>query len=175
MKKEYEDIVPLRAMSKVYTLCYLLQAQLNSMDEEKYTQAVLEKVFVYSMIWSFGGPLPEDKVNNFRRNFSRFWIDTFKDIILPLKEGQSVFDIYYDLSNDSWEGWDEIVPEYIPPSELNFSKVVVQTAETTVNQKAGKQEQCSCNYRKNHFLSIHFSFIVFSVVTAFQTNPTSVY
>ena len=131
MRKEYEDIVPVRAMSKVYTLCYLLQAQLDAMNPENYTQAILEKMFVYAMIWAFGGPLPEDKVNNFRRNFSRMWVDTFKDVILPLKEGQNVFDLYYNGKSDTFEGWQELCPEYIPPSELNFSKVVVQTAETT--------------------------------------------
>jgi dynein heavy chain len=138
MKKEYDDVVPLRAMSKVYTLCYLLQAQLDNSNAEKFTQSSIEKMFVYSMIWSFGGPLPQDKVNNFRRNFSRMWLDTFKDVILPLKEGQSVFDIYYDCEADTFSSWEELCPEYIPPSELNFSKVVVQTAETTALTHATK-------------------------------------
>ena len=135
MKKEYEDVVPMRVMSKVYTLCYLMQAQLEAIPEAdrvaKYTAQSIENMFVYAMIWSFGGPLPEDKVNNFRRNFSRMWVDTFKDVILPLKDGQNVFDIYYDPMSDSFLEWDTLCTEYVPPSELNFSKVVVQTAETT--------------------------------------------
>jgi dynein heavy chain len=140
LRKDFETVVPVRVMSKVYTLCYLVQAQLDSLGEkaEKSTQQAFEKMFVYAMIWAFGGPLPSDKVCDHRKNFSRAWVDTFKDVILPLKEDMTVFDLYYDCEDDQWDGWDVLVPEYMPPNELNFSSVVVQTCETTALSHAVK-------------------------------------
>ena len=72
----------MRVMSKVYTLCFLMKAQLESIPEAsraaKYNAQSIENMFVYAMVWSFGGPLPEDKVNNYRRNFSK------KNLLCPI-------------------------------------------------------------------------------------------
>jgi hypothetical protein len=48
------------------------------------------------------------------------WIDTFKDVVLPLKDGQNVFDLYYDPMVDSFQEWDSLCTEYDDSSFCHY-------------------------------------------------------
>ena len=132
MRKGYEDIIPIRPISKVTTACNLLDAILTPItDDSKKSPENLEAVFVWACIWAFGGTMTNSKSGNHRRNFSMLWQDTFQFVKIPVAENKTVFDYFYDIEAGKFTTWTDIVSEYIAPTELQFSEVIVQTDEST--------------------------------------------
>ena len=132
MRKGYEDIIPVRQISKITTLCNLLQSILDPIEEDTVkTPEMLESVFIWACIWAFGGPLSSSKSGNSRKAFSSMWMDTFQFVKIPVKDDKTVFDYYYNIKSGCFKSWSDIVPEYNAPGELQFSEVIVQTDEST--------------------------------------------
>ena len=84
----------------------------------------LPKVFVFSVVWGFGGALTSES----RDKFSEFAKQIFAQYTsLPITD--TLFDYY--LSGKQFQHWAEIVPEFeYSPSDSYFS-MVVPTIETT--------------------------------------------
>jgi dynein heavy chain len=55
-----ETIIPVTAISQVRQLCAMLEAILSN-DEVKDAE-VLESIFIFGAIWSFGGALGDDSI-----------------------------------------------------------------------------------------------------------------
>lgn len=44
--------------------------------------------------------------------------------------GDSLFDGYYDIKENSYLLWDNLLTSYVPPKDGSFSKILVPTTDT---------------------------------------------
>jgi dynein heavy chain len=137
-RRGYENIVPHAWITKVETVCYLLNSLLGEdmiSDPAKKTPETLESLFVFACIWAFGGPVPIDKTRDYRKDFDAMWRTIFTAIKFP-KDGL-VFDYFYSVDQNEFLSWSEIVPEYVNmpignnPGEVEFNTITVQTCDST--------------------------------------------
>lgn len=144
MRKGFKQVVPVRLINQVSTICYLLEGLLPLLVPEKKTQEVVEVVFVFCATWAFGGPLTTDKSVDYRKNFHELWMSMFSS----LSEGSSgtrssgtatssapatsntsssttttgirypkeglCFDYFYNAETNDLEHWSAKVPKYVP-------------------------------------------------------------
>jgi Dynein heavy chain AAA lid domain len=66
-----ESVIPLPLINMVQSLCYILDGVLKSTACEK-NKASIERIFVFSIMWAFGGCLGSDKQTDNRKMFSQF-------------------------------------------------------------------------------------------------------
>ncbi|KAH8076432.1 dynein light chain binding protein [Aureococcus anophagefferens] len=90
-------------------------------------QERIERLFLYASVWAFGGVAAADKTVDSRRSFSDAWRQTFKALKFP--EGGLVFEYYVDPSTGELAEWAEKVPTYEPVGVVQFSSIVVPTAD----------------------------------------------
>uniref|UniRef100_A0A0G4IFQ9 AAA+ ATPase domain-containing protein n=1 Tax=Chromera velia CCMP2878 TaxID=1169474 RepID=A0A0G4IFQ9_9ALVE len=81
-----------------------------------------EAVFIFCLIWSVGAALVDEE----RRKFDEFLRKTANR---SLSKGL-LYDFYYDLKLGKWISWEECVPEYKPPPDIQFTKILVPTVDT---------------------------------------------
>lgn len=84
MKKSYSHITPLGTMNFVTTLVNILEGVLKPENlSNKADQALFEMYFVFACIWAFGGALVEKDGINYRRNFDKWWKQTWTTVKFP--------------------------------------------------------------------------------------------
>jgi dynein heavy chain len=84
MKKSYRHITPLSTMNFVTTLTNILEGVLKPENlSNKADQALFEMYFVFAAIWAFGGALVEKDGIDYRRNFDKWWKQTWTTVKLP--------------------------------------------------------------------------------------------
>ncbi|VDN16894.1 unnamed protein product [Dibothriocephalus latus] len=98
--------------------------------------AGLERLFVFSLTWSFGALLDLDgreRLDHFLRK-SGFKINLPPDRILDAKK--TIFDFRPDKTLGLWEFWGDAVPAYDYPKsgEVEFEKVLVPNQENVVTE-----------------------------------------
>ena len=96
---------------------------LKSEDENtEKVKAIYDGIFVYAMIWAFGGTIGEDKLSfsNSVRGVSR----------VKFPENGQVFDYYFDPMTISFQPWANKVEALQEDYEGLFANLVVPTAET---------------------------------------------
>lgn len=99
----------------------MLDAHLN--EEEPLTDPdKIEFTYIFSLIWSFGAPLKPDS----RKKFE----DLLRKISARVFPPSSLFDNFYDIESRSFINWEKQVPEYQPPIDGKFSKILVPTQDT---------------------------------------------
>ncbi|CAM9125412.1 unnamed protein product [Ectocarpus sp. 4 AP-2014] len=88
----------------------------------------LEKLFVYSLIWSVGGLLEfEDRVK-----FDQWMRALDNNHVMPdLAEGETIFEYYVNLGTFEWEKWRPPLWEYPSTDVLDFSNLLVPTMDST--------------------------------------------
>lgn len=84
MKKSFSHITPLGTMNFITTLVNILEGVLRPDNlSNKADQALFEMYFVFAAIWAFGGALVEKDGINYRRNFDKWWKQTWTTVKLP--------------------------------------------------------------------------------------------
>lgn len=84
MKKSYRHITPLSTMNFVTTLTNILEGVLKPDNlSNKAEQSLFEMYFVFAAIWAFGGALVEKDGIDYRRNFDKWWKQTWTTVKLP--------------------------------------------------------------------------------------------
>jgi hypothetical protein len=86
---------------------------------------IYEGVFVFAMIWSFGGPQSEERIwfsNNIKQRSTK--------IKFPEAVNQ-VYDYYFDVMEIKWELWQTCVESMDPNFEGLYNNLIVPTAETS--------------------------------------------
>jgi dynein heavy chain len=83
---------------------------------------MLEKFFIFCLMWSLGGCLLEDD----REVFSEF-VRNLSGLILS---NNSLYDDFWDIKKNSMKKWKDMVPEYEPPVSKKFSHILVPTVDT---------------------------------------------
>lgn len=87
MKKAYRHITPLSTMNFVTTLTNILEGVLKPDNlSNKAEQALFEMYFVFAAIWAFGGALVQKDGIDYRRNFDKWWKQTWTSVKLPGKQ-----------------------------------------------------------------------------------------
>ena len=109
MKKSSKFVVPISFFSMTQILCKLFEAQLTEnldnliQQRDKTTGMIVldnnktEFFFVNSAIWAFGGCLTEKDKKDYRKDFSSFWKNEFKQVRFPSKG--TVFDYFVQLDD----------------------------------------------------------------------------
>ena len=92
----------------------------------------LEHDFVFACVWAFGGAMFQDKVSDYRKQFSAWWTAEWKAV--PFPDKGLVFDYRVRVDDDGavcmapWE--DAVAPFTYSPAET-FGNMFVDTVETT--------------------------------------------
>lgn len=65
---------------------------------------------MFCCIWAFGSTLFKDQLTDWRKEFSKWWVATFKTIKLPA--GDSVFNFYIENEYKKLLPWDQMVRSF---------------------------------------------------------------
>lgn len=127
--QKMETVVPLPLINMVQTLCRLFDQQSASFSQEK-TKEVIERMFLFCAIWSFGGALPsESKKTDARVKFSNLIKKIAKHTTFP--DNALVFDCFIDPYSGETISWQDKVASFTSMSESSAtSTIVVPTSDT---------------------------------------------
>ena len=128
VSSKLQTIVQLPLINLVQSFCFLLDGMLRSISADK-DQAVLERVFLYCLMWAFGGALNTDKQTDFKKTFSVFFRTLNKNLKFP--DVGTVLDYFIEpLTGDvvTWQSRVEGFSSSAPVASLGA--VVVPTADT---------------------------------------------
>lgn len=138
LEKEAKTIVPVREITMVQCLSYLLEGLIGN-GEEFFQKvkvigvdqgtALLEKIFTYSLVWAAAGTLTSDKRNDYRGNFDK-WFRTEFGEALKIPEGGQVFDFFVNDETMQFDNWTAVVEPYKHDPTSVFGNIYVATAET---------------------------------------------
>ncbi|KAH8062602.1 dynein light chain binding protein [Aureococcus anophagefferens] len=98
-ERKVETLTPVMTISRVTSLCYLLEGLLAQVPDAAKDQERIERLFLYASVWAFGGVAAADKT------------------------------YYVDPSTGELAEWAEKVPTYEPVGVVQFSSIVVPTAD----------------------------------------------
>ena len=70
-------VAPSRHLLKFTFFSDLLEGLLESIPYEKKNSEVVENIFLFAVMWAFGGPMVVDKGGDFRKLFSEQFATTF--------------------------------------------------------------------------------------------------
>lgn len=125
VRSKLKRVTPIPDLAHIQMLCYLLEclldAQRQSKDSREFTKENYEMLFVFCCVWAFGGSLFKDQLADYRVEFSRWWLNEFKQVKFPSTGG--VFDFFWSLQTRKFESWStrlqtvELDPEM--PVEVN--------------------------------------------------------
>ena len=123
--------VKMSDFSAVRNLCTLLdaisKAEMSLKKDHLGTEynSCVEKVFVFSLVWSIGGAVDE----NGRKKLSTYLQDI--DAIGPV--ANTLYDYYVDVSKNDFRAWEERVPNWKPIKTMTFHDMIVPTVDTVRN------------------------------------------
>eukprot|EP00879_Flechtneria_rotunda_P027778 GHRR01029772.1.p1 GENE.GHRR01029772.1~~GHRR01029772.1.p1 ORF type:complete len:1069 (+),score=390.30 GHRR01029772.1:36-3209(+) len=130
MKKSFSHITPLSTMNFITTLTNILEGVMNPENlSNKSEQGLFEMYFVFAAIWAFGGALVEKDGINYRRNFDKWWKQTWTTVKLPGKG--TVYDYFVNAKTGKFQPWAELVADVQFDSSKPMSSMFVPTAETS--------------------------------------------
>lgn len=128
IKRAYDHITPLNTMNFVTALVNILEGclMLDNSITNKADQPLFELLFVFAIIWSFGGALNEKDGVSYRKNFDKWFKSAFTTVKFPSKG--SVYDYYVNFKTGKFAPWSELVqvrtlphPRALPaPGRLNY-------------------------------------------------------
>eukprot|EP01084_Bolivina_argentea_P141297 248310_1 len=129
LHKNFKYVVPISDIQKLRTLTYLLQGLIYEKHIDKlHEKHILEKHFIYCLIWAFGGSLLIDETRNYKIEFSNWFKLTYTQqcvgITYPFDQDEkrgdygsnTIFDYFYDDSVDDIIRWETKINKYSPPS-----------------------------------------------------------
>jgi dynein heavy chain len=112
VRRGFKECTPIYLLNKVATIIYLLESLLESIPYEKKSFDVIENVFVFCLIWAFGGPMILDKSGDSRKYFSEMFSSTFGQ---KFPKERQCFDYVWSMTEDTWVEWNIKVPPYQVP------------------------------------------------------------
>ncbi|XP_053720928.1 dynein heavy chain 9, axonemal [Synchiropus splendidus] len=129
LRFRFKKIVPIPEQSVVQMLCYLLECLLTAENTPPDSPKDLyELYFVFATIWACGGALFQDQLIDYRVEFSKWWVATFKSVKFP-NQG-TVFDYYIDPESKKFEPWSRMVPKFEMDPDMPLQACLVHTTET---------------------------------------------
>jgi dynein heavy chain, axonemal len=131
MKRAYDHVTPLNTMNFINTLTNILEGclMLDASVTNKADQPLFEMLFAFAMIWAFGGALTEKDGINYKRNFDKWFKQTFTSVKFPGKG--TVFDFYVNVKTAKFAPWSELVVDAEFDSDnMLMGSLSISTPET---------------------------------------------
>ena len=116
-----EMVIQRTNLSCVKQLCTLIDSLLPEENPQQEFEQ-LEKIYIFCLIWSFGGNL----VGEDRDKFDQF-LKGSPNIFPP---PTSYYENIIEIPSQSWVPWARKVEPYIAPEDGKFSKILVPTVDT---------------------------------------------
>jgi dynein heavy chain, axonemal len=110
-----------------HRVCFVQVRHAPPPDKKK-----LEHDFVFACIWAFGGAMFQDKVSDYRKQFSQWWTTEWKAV--PFPDKGLVYDYYVRSDEDGnvcMAPWEDIVEPFKYSPAETFGNMFVNTVETT--------------------------------------------
>ena len=129
-----KNVIPATGLSMVTQLCSLVDVQLLDF-KQTHSDAILENVFIQSLIWSLGATILEEdrcKFSDAVRKLSGFPSTNSNTAglgHLPATEGV-LYDYHFDLETIQWNSWSDYVPSYVHSPNVPFHQILVPTTDT---------------------------------------------
>ncbi|KAI8825885.1 dynein heavy chain and region D6 of dynein motor-domain-containing protein [Fimicolochytrium jonesii] len=128
-------VIPVTSLAMTSQLCAMLDVQLT--DSKLFAQeAVLEGLFIQSVIWSVGASLVEEDRNKFSEGVKKLSELPLVHTAAAIAAGQlpgndkSLFDYRFDVSELQWMSWSSYVPAYEHNRSQAFHEILVPTMDT---------------------------------------------
>ncbi len=134
MKIHVKTVVPIEDASIVQVMLYMLDGMLEELKKDVPASEVLERVFVFCVVWAFGSSLTiGDDGTDYRKIFSDWWRTKWTNVKFPSRE--TVFDYWLDQSVEhySFEQWTKSPHFYsieFDSRTMAMESVTVPTPET---------------------------------------------
>ena len=133
VRKGFKECTPLYLLNKVCTIVYLMESLLETIPYEKKSHDIIENLFVFCVMWAFGGPMVVDKAGDFRKHFNEIFSLTFGQ---KFPKEKQCFDYVWSMHDECFVEWMTRVPAYQPipigggPGETPFTQLFVPTSDT---------------------------------------------
>ncbi|TPX54389.1 hypothetical protein PhCBS80983_g05954 [Powellomyces hirtus] len=128
-------VIPVTALAMNSQLCAMMEVQLT--DSKQHSQeAVIEAIFVQSLIWSVGASLIEDDRIKFSDGVKKLselpLVHTAASIAVGQLPGndKSLFDYHFDTTELQWVPWTNYVPAYEHNRSQPYHEILVPTMDT---------------------------------------------
>ena len=133
VRRGFKECTPLYLLNKVSTIVFLMEALLETVPYDKKSSDVIENLFIFCVMWAFGGPMVVDKGGDFRKFFSENFNTTFGQ---KFPKDKPCFDYMFSVADNEFVEWSTKVGEYQPipigggPGETPFTQLFVETSDT---------------------------------------------
>ncbi|KAF6321024.1 dynein axonemal heavy chain 6 [Rhinolophus ferrumequinum] len=133
INKKCNQAIPQVDISKVTTLCYLLESLILGKDavtltmEQAKLNIVLCQTFVFCYLWSLGGNLTENYWDSFD-TFIRTQFDDNPDARLP--SSGDLWSVHMDFDTKRLDPWERIIPTFKYSRDVPFFEMLVPTVDT---------------------------------------------
>jgi dynein heavy chain len=126
-----QTIVQQPLLNLVQSMLYLLDGMLASHtgDRDEY---VIERIFLFSAMWAFGGALTVDKQQDHKKSFTNFFRGLSKQLKFPSGQDQAnsyCLDFLFDFQTGEMIPWQDKVASFSSAS-TDMGIMVVPTADT---------------------------------------------
>ncbi|XP_035728185.1 dynein beta chain, ciliary-like [Vespa mandarinia] len=129
LRSRFKKITPIADMAHVEMLCHLLNCLLKpELTATDFLKDHYELYFVFAAVWAFGSAMFQDQTIDYRIEFTKWWVNEFKQIRFP-SQG-TVFDYYIDSETKDFVLWTERLPKFELDSEMPLQAVLVYTSES---------------------------------------------
>ena len=133
VRRGFKECTPIYLLNKVTTIVYLMEGLLETIPYEKKGMDIIENLFVFCLVWAFGGPMIIDKSGDSRKYFNEMFASVFG---AKFPKEATCFDYIWSFTEDTWVEWTTKVPVYQPveigggPGQTPFTQLFVPTADT---------------------------------------------
>ena len=129
LRSRFKKITPIADMAHVEMLCHLLSCLLTTeLTSNDFSKDHYELYFVFAAVWAFGSAMFQDQTLDYRVEFSKWWINEFKQIKFPAQG--TVFDYYIDPETKNFVSWTQRLPKFELDPDLPLQAVLVYTSES---------------------------------------------
>jgi dynein heavy chain len=137
VRRGYKECTPIYLLNKVSTIVYLLEGLLEATPPDKKTSDLLECLFMFCVVWAFGGPMTvAGEREDYRKNFNEAFHSKFPHNKFP--KDVSCLDVFWSMEEDRFKTWDShpTMKPYTPisfgggPGMTSFTQLFVPTADT---------------------------------------------
>nr|KAJ3423035.1 Dynein heavy chain 10, axonemal [Polyrhizophydium stewartii] len=136
MGEALRRVIPVTPLTMVSQLCTLLDTQLTSDAKQVQQDAVVESIFIQSLVWSLGASLLEEDRARFSDGLKKIselpLVNTNASIILGQLPGSEklLYDYFFDAQELQWISWNNYVPPYEHSRSMPFHEILVPTLDT---------------------------------------------
>lgn len=142
IRRSFKYIVPQQDIQAIMTICKLLESILSTNQVE-----CLEMVFVFCCIWCLGGGFAKKDGIDYRKSFSDWWKDKFKNIRFGNKG--TIFDYFIDIEAKKPEEWTKLANPAIVES--------IDTAKPIQNYTIPTADTISAQWIMRKFIQVNVS------------------